>query len=202
MRIALIFLLTGFTVAATAGTLYRWKDDKGVTHMETFIPPEHAQGGYEVLDDRSFRIIETVPAALTEEELEAAREEQQAERERQREAELQARHDRTLLATYANIDDMLMTRDGQLRTIDSIIQSIEQTILQQQEHLQSLLERAAAREQAGKKIPRQTLNAIANAREQITQIEKNLQENRAKRSDIETTFETDIARFKELSGLD
>lgn len=198
MRTGLFILLTLFTFSTYSGTLYRWKDDKGITHMETFIPPEETKGGYEVLDDRSFRVIETVPPALTEAELEAAKIAQEAELERQRAAELQARRDRTLLATYANLDDMQMTRDGQLRTIESIIQSIEQTITQQRDQLRGLQERAAQAEQRGAKVPRKTLDAIASTEEQITLNEASLAENRKKRLEIEATFAEDMARFKEL----
>ena len=202
MRIGPLFLLTLFTVTAQAGTLYRWKDDKGITHMETFIPPEETQGGYEVLDDRNFRVIEKVPPALTEEELKAAKAAQAEEARRQREAELQARRDRTLLATYASLDDMQMARDGQLRTIESIIQSVEQTISQQQEHLQSLQERAAQAEQRGRKVPQKTLDAIADTKQQISLNEAALEENRAKRVAIEETFSEDMERFRALKGFD
>ena len=202
MRIGPMLLLILITVTAQAGTLYRWKDDNGVTHMETVIPPEEAQGGYEILDDRNFRVIETVPPALTEEELEAAKVAQEEQARRQQEAELQARRDRTLLATYANLDDMQMARDGQLRTIESIIQSIEQTIAQQQQQLQSLQERAAQAEQRGRQVPQKTLDAIASTKQQIRLNEDSLEENRTKRVAIEETFSEDMARFRTLKGLE
>lgn len=200
--VALSLLLVVIALPLHAGTLYRWVDSDGVRHMETLIPPEEAQNGYEVVDDRSFRVIQTVPRALTGQELEAETLKQEAKAQQQREVELAARHDRTLLSIYTTVEDMEMARDGQLETLESIRGSIKETLAQMRKNLDDMIASAAGFERDGRPVPPKLLTDIETTKKQVAVHEQSLTENRAKQDEVVRTFTLDIARFKALKGIE
>lgn len=184
-----------------AGTIYRWTDENGQRHMETSIPANQAKLGYEVLDDSNFRVLKKVGRALNEEELAAAVKAQEAEAAAKQLAESAERHDRTLLATYMSVDDMQMARNGQLRTLDSIIESTERTRDRLKVNLDDLIASAAGYERDGRSVPKRVEDNINNVRGQIDRQTQIIEENRDKQNQIAAQFSADITRFKTLKGI-
>ena len=203
-RVALIGVVAALVVLwagmAEAGTLYRWQDEGGKTHIGTVIPQESTQLGYEVLDSSTLRVIEVVPPPFTEEQLQEMTRKREAEEAARREKELRERADKTLLDTYIDVDNMVMTRDGQLATLETIIESIQQTVARLQANLDQQIEAAAAREREGKKPSKKVLQNIADAKEQIQAQLDQVEAHRARQEEIRQTFTRDIERFKELTG--
>jgi hypothetical protein len=187
--------------AVQAGTLYRWTDSEGQRHMETIIPADQAKLGYEVLDGRTFRVLRKVHRALNEEELIVAQQQQEADAAAERAKQQAERHDRTLLATYMSVDDMQMARNGQLRTLDSLIESTERTQERLQANLNDLIASAAGYERDGQAIPKRTEADISNVREQIERQNELIAENHTKQAQITTQFNADIDRFRSLKGI-
>jgi len=200
---AIAAMLIGITLSAPAnsGTLYRWTDEQGQRHMETIIPADQAKLGYEVLNDQNFRVIERVHRALTAEELAVAVAAQQAEVEAKLLQQEAARRDRTLLATYMGVDDMQMTRNGQLRTLDSLIESTQRSLERLTTKLESLIASAASYERDGRAIPKNTEKNIENVRREMARQTRLIEENRDKQLQITDQFDTDINRFKTLKGI-
>jgi hypothetical protein len=184
-----------------AGNLYRWTDANGQRHMESIIPADQAKLGYEVVDDRTFRVLKTVGRALNEEELAAAEKAQAIEKQKNLEQQRAARHDRTLLATYMSVDDMQMARNGQLGTLELMIESTRRTRERLKTNLDDLIGSAAAFERDGKPVPKRTEKAIANVRQQIELQTEIINENREKQRLIAAQFDADISRFKTLKGI-
>jgi len=199
--IAAALFSVALAAPANAGTLYRWTDDQGQQHMETIIPANQARLGYEVLDDRNFRIIKRVMRALTDEELAAALEAQLEGAAAKLIQEKIARHDRTLLATYMSVDDMQMARNGQLLTLDSIIASSQSTRERLTSNLDELIAAAAGWERESKRIPKGIQKNIVKIREEIDRQTQIIDENHEKQQQITEQFVADISRFKELKGI-
>ena len=198
---AAVALTVPLVTPANAGNLFRWTDADGQRHMESIIPADQAKLGYEVLDDRNFRVLKTVGRALNKEELAAAEKKQAIEAEKKLAQERAERHDRTLLATYMSTDDMEMARNGQLRTLDSMIESTQRTRGRLETNLDDLIGSAAAFERDSKPVPKRTEKDIANIRQQIELQTKIISDNREKQQLLTAQFDADIRRFKALKGI-
>ena len=201
LRPVALLLGLAITQVAVSGTLYRWTDEQGQRHMETIIPADQARLGYEVLDDRSFRVLKKVHRALTPEELVAAEAAKEVERKKQLATEAAARRDRTLLATYMSVDGMEMARNGQINTLNSIIESTERTRERLKSNLDDLIGSAASYERDGRKVPVSAVKDIEAVRAQILSQDNIIEENHLKQQTIAAQFGSDIKRFKQLKGI-
>jgi hypothetical protein len=102
-----IFVLGWLLVAASvhAGKLYKWVDDKGITHYGDKIPPEFANKKNEELNSRG-TVVRRNAGALTPEQRQAREEELAKQRDAQRLLQEQRRKDRALFATYSSVEDI------------------------------------------------------------------------------------------------
>src|SRR5690554_5672875 len=87
-----------FSQTSDASQLYRFKVD-GKTFIEHHIPPQYADYGYEVLNNRGI-VVEVVPPAPTKEELEAMAAQKAADEARQKARLKQKEDDIALLHLY------------------------------------------------------------------------------------------------------
>lgn len=197
----LIPLALALPAVVQAGTLYRWLDNEGKKHVGTLIPPEFSQLGYEVLDSSTLRVIEVVPPPYTEEQLEEEARKEEALLEAERQEQAQIRADKALLDTYLNVDNMIMARDGQIATLQSIIDSTRSTVERLEANLDKQVELAASYERDGKKIPENILTNIAGSKAQILEQQRTIDANLAQQDEIRERFAKDIARFQELKGI-
>jgi len=180
-----------------AGKLYKWVDESGQVRYGDRVPPEYAKRRNETLNSQGI-VVETRAAQKTKEQL---AEEQRlatlkaAEERRQRE---QAHKDRILLDTFTNEDEMILTRDGKLEAIEAVIRVTTGRIEKIRQKLSNLTRRAANLERAGRPVPVELSQQIAESHSQIRQnleyIENRKQEQRA----IHEKFELDIKRFRDL----
>ena len=109
--------LAGSVASVDAAELYRYVNDRGVTVLDSSVPPQYVSRGYEVLD-RDGRVKQVVPPAPSPEELRAARiaaEEQQRQRA----------SDETLLRLYASVADLDRAHARQIQQIEGLIATAE-----------------------------------------------------------------------------
>jgi len=99
------------------------------------------------------------------------------------------------------VDDMQMARNGQLGTLELMIESTRRTRERLKTNLDDLIGSAAAFERDGKAVPKNTENDIANIRQQIELQTEIINENREKQRLIAAQFDDDISRFKTLKGI-
>ena len=180
-----------------AGKLYKWVDESGQVRYGDRVPPEYAKKRNQTLNSQGI-VVQTKAAQKTKEQL---AEEQRlatlkaAEERRQRE---QAHKDRILLDTFTNEDEMILTRDGKLEAIEAVIRVTTGRIEKIRQKLSNLTRRAANLERAGRPVPVELSQQIAESHSQIRQnleyIENRKQEQRA----IHEKFELDIKRFRDL----
>lgn len=173
-----------------------WNDKDGHRMCGDRVPPEYAGQKREIIGEQG-RVVETTKAAKTPEEIAAEKTaKEQAEAQRK-----QAAYDRDLLETYRSVKDLESMRDERLALIDSRINANKKNTEDTDKTLADLRARAAKLE-ADKKPPDEKLN------KQIKQYEKAQKNNQLSldratkdRSDVETKFNADIARYNELKGL-
>ncbi len=198
-RLTLGLLLLAASLPAQA-RLYKWVDDQGQVHYSDHVPASQLRHQRKILNEQGVE-IKTIRAPKTAAELAAER---QAEARRQAEAKKAARqaaHDRMLLDTFTNTDDMEMARDGKIAAIEGVIRLTRSRLDNLHKRLDDYLHRAAAFEQAGKPVPPLVQQAIERQRRQIAEYQDFIRRKQQEQEGIRQQFARDIARFRELKGM-
>jgi hypothetical protein len=171
-----------------------WTDKNGVRMCGDRVPPEYAGEKREVMKDG--RVVGTVRAVSTPEEIEAEKRRKQAAED----AERRADYDRALLETYRSPKDIEVMRDERLVMIDGRIASIEKNAANTDSSLADLKARAEKLTAEGKPVDDKLAKQIKQYERNQRQNQKSLERNRAERAEIESKFNADLARYYELRG--
>lgn len=199
MQRVLLFACMSLALALGQGAaladLYKWVDEKGVTHYGDRIPPEYAKQGNSQLNKRGIT-VRKVERALTPEERRAQQEEDQRLKDALKQAEAQQREDLALINTYSTEDEIDLARDRRVAQIDQVVT---------QAHNQSgeLERRAAAAAQALKQA--KAASAKAMQEDEVASISKRRAAMRAAiarlhsdRQEVIARFDQDKLRFREI----
>ncbi len=196
---------------ADASRLFRYRDERGVMHMETSLPPAYAQVGYEVLDGRTLRVLNVVTPRLTADQLaqqarqrhkvEAAEAEaKKAEQARLREDAQQNNRDRMLLQTYATEADITRLRDDKLEGLDMILRATDNTIGHLRQNLVQMDATLAEHKAAGRASPTPLVNARAKTAIDLASQEQAAARTREEQVALRARFEGDLDRYRRLTG--
>ena len=203
-------LLVGLALAsqaADAGRLFRFRDERGVMHIGTGLPPGQAQLGYEILDGRTLRVLDVVKPAASPAQLAQEAEEQRAaalaakEAQARRAAQVNAQnHDRMLLETYANESELLRLRNTKLGSLDVILRTTENTIDHLRHNLAQMRATMAEHRQAGREPPDTLLAAEKRTAANLADQEQAAQRTRAEQVAVRAQFDADLDRYRRLTG--
>ena len=192
-----LLLLAAFSTTAVA-KLYKWVDDKGVTHYGETIPPEYADKDNVQFNDKG-RVIKRTDKTNADER--RAREEAAAKKRIEDEAALeQRRRDKMLLDTYSNEQEIDLARDRNLQQVEALITSIK--LLQQsaQESLESYQQEAEQITRAGKKIPASLQADLSEAEKKVARLQLELAKSQEKGAAVRASSEAAKVRYRELTG--
>ncbi|MGA8865249.1 MAG: DUF4124 domain-containing protein [Gallionella sp.] len=195
----LVALVAGLTLSVPAmATLYKWVDDNGITHYGETIPPEYADKDHEVLN-KAGRVIQTqevmTPERRRAKELEDAKNREQAEA-----AQEQQRRDRMLLNTYSSPDEIDQARARNLQQIDARINAINSSIQIANDNLASLQAEATRFDNSKRKRPASLNQDLQDAQDRLTQLQQDVQAPKAEKAALQARFDSDKARYIELTG--
>lgn len=192
-------LIVGLTLSFPAmATLYKWVDDNGTTHYGQTIPPEYADKDHEVLN-KSGRVIQTEEVMTPERR--RAKEKQDAINRQKAEAALeQQRHDRTLLDTYSNVNEIDLARTRNLQQLDARINAINAYIKSANDNLAALQAEADHYNKAKRKIPYSLRQDLQITRERLSQLQQDLQGPEGEKAAMQARFAADRARYIQLTG--
>jgi chromosome segregation ATPase len=195
-----LLLLPAILVSGNAlgERLYKWVDAEGQVHYSNRLPPEASKQRREIINEQG-RTIKVYQAPLTPEEKREEERLQALEKKRLELAEKRAIHDRSLLATYSNTDDMHVAMQGKLDAVESLIKLTNSRINSLQNRLLELTEEAASYERSGRQLPDNLQRQISNLRNQIDQNKAFVEDKKLEMEDIRLQSEADIRRFKELT---
>ena len=200
----LIFLialiLSTFTLTANA-RIVCWTNKDGVKECGDKVPPEYAQKDRQVLNEQGL-VIDEKERAKTEEELAAEKEKESVEAEKLALQEEQARHDKILLDTFSNVDDINMARDGKIAALETTISLTEKRNEKLQTELNKLVEQAAAEERAGKAPSEDLVKDIEALRRQIDNNNNFISDKRTEQETVKEEYAKNVARFKELKSIE
>lgn len=200
--IAVLLILPLAAAGAQEGKYFKWEDEEGNVHYGDSIPPEYAEQEKEVLNDQGVTVGH-LEGKKTEEQIEAER----VAKELAVQKELQKRADQALLATYVNVDEIIMHRDRRVELFQAQARVTELYLRNSQRRLESL-DREAKRfkpyssDPNAPMIDEDLLEDIRETTETIRRQEQNLEKYRKSQHDVIERFAGDITRFKKLKGID
>lgn len=193
-RLVAVAITTLFFSAVAEARLYRYTDENGLTVISNTVPAKASVRGYEVIDDRG-RVVQTIDAAPTQQELDA----RAAREKRKKEQAQQLAEDTKLLRRFSTPDDAVRAMYRKLQELRSLIQLRRGNIAVLSNLLAAERTRAANLKRSGQDIPDSMLEKIDRLQGQIVDLEKEIAAQNSEIEDVRDRFEQDIKRLEELT---
>jgi len=198
---ALLFAVPALSaVEAKSGgeVVYRCRDARGQAHMGQSIPAACMERDVDVIDATG-RVVRTIPGRQAQEAVAAQKEAEDA-------AKVAAQRDRTLLATYLSVADIERLRDQRLELLEQQAHVTQQYISNLREREARLMGdvkrfRPYSDKPNAPPLPEHVAEEIVNTVNGLQVYEQELAKNTTEQDKLRTEFAADIARFKELKGL-
>lgn len=182
-----------------AAELYRYKNEDGVTVLDSHVPARYVKNGYTILS-LDGRVLEVVPRALSEQEIRErdrriAEEERLAREKREREIA-----DQNLMRLYSTPGDVIRARNAKLASIDSMINTQKGNIQRLDAQKRQLESALADIQRAGGVIDKDQLSNIGVIETRIAQIESEIEKKIEEKEALKVSYANDLKRVKELYG--
>ena len=181
--------------AAAAAKIYKWTDEKGVTHYGESIPPEYKDNP--ATEMRGGITVRKIDAANSPNQLKAT--DEKAAREQKQRAFEQRRRDMALVNTYTSTKEIDEARDRTLQLPVQAIRSLEPRLKKAQERLNALQRQAAGLAEAGKQVPDGLSQDIADQKAEVDAFKAEMDRHQAQVQAIRTKYDEDKKRYVELT---
>jgi hypothetical protein len=198
LRLAPFLVLLALPPSAAQARVYCCKDERGQQVCGDVLPASCADRKYRELNKQG-ATVNTVDAPLTE----AQRTQRDAEARRnaeiERAANEQRRRDATLLNTYASERDIDTARDRRVADIEVLLRQLreqQQTLLERKKSLD-----AAKARFTGKPLPGGLKDRVDTNAEDVRLITEQIAARMADLAETKSRFDTDLKRYRELSGM-
>ncbi len=177
--------------------LYKYKNEDGVTVLDSYVPARYVKNGYTILS-LDGRVLEIVPRALSDAEI-RSRDALLAEQQRvEREIREQKIADQNLLRLYSTPADVTRARDTKLASMESFINTQQGNLRRLQTQKRQLESSLADVERSGGTIGKERLDRIRTLEGRMQQIEAEVQDKRDEMEVLSANFNTDLKRVREL----
>jgi len=194
---SLVLLVVACSTTAEA-KLYKWVDDKGVTHYSEVIPPEHINKNNVLLNNQG-RLIKRNEKINNMEQ--RANGEDGAKKRIENEAKLElSRKDNALLNTFSSEKEIDLALDRNLHHLESRISSIQSLQKAAQESLKNYHREAEEIKGAGRKLPVSIQADITEGENKLAKLQLSLVKAQEKMAAVKASYEVDKIRFRELNG--
>lgn len=188
-------ILSGWVAAAadssTGKVVYRYKNKDGVTVLDSSIPPQYVNNGYEIIS-LSGKVLKVVAPVI--QGAEGARLQQE---KLQREA--RERDDIQLRRSYSNVADIDAAKSRNLESLRGNISILQANLASARTRLQSNQSQAAAIERGGRQLSEDMLKNINNLVQEEKDIQLQIQQREAEYKQVEKKFDQDRKRFIEIT---
>ena len=193
----LVLIVVAFSTTAEA-KLYKWVDDKGVTHYGEVIPPEYTNKSNALLSDQGRLIKKNEEINIKDQR---ANEEDETKKRIDNEAKLeQSRKDKALQNTFSSEKEIDLARDRNLHQVESLISSIQSLQKAALARLKNYQQEAEERKRAGKKLHASLQADITESENKLAKLQLDLVKAQEKAAAVKASYESDKMRFRELSG--
>ena len=197
--IVLAFFLCVTSLPTHAGKIYRFLDKNGVSTLSKVLPPYAAQQGYDILDDKSFRLIEHVMTLKESSKINAEEERLAKLKEEEEQRKLKRLiNDRSLLDRYPDDRVMIKARDTDLAFIMKQIADVKEHQQANRDKLHALQQNAAEAELAGQTVSPGLEKNLAAARNEISNDQLHIERLQAEHTLTAAQYNVDLARLREL----
>lgn len=201
MKACVSVLLSGVLLVATCHLhamekFYRYKDAQGLTVIDTFIPPERVEFGYEILNEAG-RVIETVERKRTAEEIV----QYNAEKEAEKKKAIQREYDISLLTRYSFVTDIEAEKERKIREMNVRATILKGNLNSVRAELEVEYDRAAKAERAGRPVSQKIKDRIEALEAKITTTEELLNKRKVAIQQTRLEYLRAIERFKELKAF-
>lgn len=183
----------------TVADIKCWTNRDNVRECGDAVPPEYAQQSREVMSKQGI-VVKKLDRAKTPEELAAEKKTADEATQREQEAAEQKKRDKVLLDTFATEDDVLLTRDGKISSIEQVIKLTESRIDKLRQNLQNLIGEAAATERRGDSVPDGMRRDIESLNAQIDEQKGFIDRKRTEQDAVRAQFDGYLARLRELKS--
>jgi hypothetical protein len=201
MRVNGVVFLVGLAFAlpladaAAAAKIYKWTDEKGVTHYGESIPPEYKDNpASEMQGGITIRKIDPASAAVPHKVVD-----EKAAREEKQRAFEQRRRDMALVNTYTSTKEIDEARDRTLQLPIQAIHSLEPRVKKAQDRLATLQQQAAGLTKSGKQVPDGLNQDIADQKAEVDGFKAEMDRHQAQVQAIKVKYEEDKKRYVELT---
>lgn len=186
-------LFVGIVAAAQspAKVIYRYKNSQGVTVMDSSIPPEYVNKGYEVIS-HSGKVLRVVPPAPKAADAERVKRERQ-EQEARKQADIQLRR------SYSNVADIESAKQRNLQSLRGNIGILQANLSGVRSKLQNAQAQAAAIERSGRPLTDDTLKNIADLEQEEKDILAQINQREIEYQSVSDRFDQERARFIEIT---
>jgi len=199
LTLALVLLGTASVHADTGDRrLYKWVDAQGQVHYGDHVPDEYANQEQHIFNHQGVEV----------DRIEAQKTPEQAAAEAQRvQAALDARNrDHNLVSTYASVEEIERLRDQRLGLLSDQIKVSIQFLDILHGRLEKLRGDAShfkpySNNPNAPRMPDAVAEDLARVGSDIRTQEDNLRQKRADQAALQSQFDSDIARYRELKGL-
>lgn len=178
--------------------MYRWVDEQGRIFYSDKVPPQQSKLERKELSS-SGRVVNTIKAAKTKEQIALEERLDALRKEQEKIIAKQKANDKVLLSTFRTLDDLKMTLNGKLLSLDAQKTLFERSLENLRENLASAHKKAAIAERSGRQIPVAVLNEITNIEAKISATYLDIAKLLEKRKVIEKKFARDMERFTFLT---
>ena len=198
--VLLVSLTFGFGLADAVGAakIFKWVDEKGVTHYGETIPPEYKNQASTEMSKHGLTVRKVEAAHSGLEQKKAAEEKALRDREEKQRAFEQRRRDMALMNTYTSAREIDEHRERTLQVPMQTLKGVEPRLKKAQDRLASLQSQAAAIAKKGK--PTDLLDQdIADEKAEIDSMKADMDRGLAQIEAIKVKFDADKKRYLELS---
>ena len=192
-----ILALSFSSLPVQAAKIKCWTNSDGVRECGNVLPPEYAQKGHDELNSQGIR-VKSHERALTKEEIAERKRKQAEEKAKQEAIKAKEKQDMVLLSTFANEDEIVMARNGKITALRTEIRLTYKSLNKAKNRLIESRKQAAGFERSGKSAPKKIADEIASNQKQIDNYEKFIASKKGELNKINTQFDSDLKRFREL----
>jgi len=195
----LVALVIGMAFSLPAAAkMYKWVDDKGVTHYGETVPPEYANKDRTELN-KAGRVVKQQEVLTPEER--RAKEQADAKKSAEDEEVLERRRrDKALLNTYSSVKEIDLARNRNLQQVEARFNSATSQFKMANDKLIGLQKEADDYTKANKKIPASLQEDLEESQARLTKLQQDMEKSRAEKAAVEARYDADKARYKELTG--
>ena len=184
---------------ASAAAIKCWTNDQGVRECGNVVPPEYAQQGHEEISKGGIKLRE-VERAKTPEELEAERLERERQEEREALVARQAAKDSVLLRTYTSAGEIDLALEDKLEVLESRIGLTRSHIEKFNQNLDLLRAKAARQERRGDDVSDKVREDIAQVERQIEKNRQFVKDSEEEKEALRRQYHADKERFIKLKS--